>query len=44
MVAPVMVGKINDVSGTSYMGMLSIAPMILIACIVVACFVKNPKA
>ncbi|KMM85592.1 Sugar phosphate permease [Pseudomonas taetrolens] len=44
MVAPVMVGKINDVSGTSYMGMLSIAPMILIACIVVVCFVKNPKA
>ena len=44
MVAPVMVGKINDVSGTSYMGMLSIAPMILLACIVVVCFVKNPKA
>mgnify|MGYP003525040159 FL=1 len=44
MVAPVMVGKINDVSGTSYMGMLAIAPMILLACIVVVCFVRNPKA
>ena len=43
-VAPVMVGKINDISGTSYMGMLSIAPMIMLACIVVMCLVKNPKS
>ena len=43
-IAPVMVGKINDVSGTSYMGMLSIAPMILLGAIVVMCFVKNPKS
>ncbi|MGE8398694.1 MAG: MFS transporter, partial [Burkholderiales bacterium] len=34
-VAPVMVGKINDLTGSSYMGMLSIAPLILIACLVV---------
>lgn len=44
MVAPLMVDKINDVSGTSYMGILSIAPMILTACLVVACFVRNPAS
>ncbi|AZF04848.1 MFS transporter [Pseudomonas sp. R5-89-07] len=43
MVAPVMVGKINDLSGSTYMGMLSIAPLILIACFVVMRFVRNPK-
>lgn len=43
MVAPVMVGKINDVSGTSYMGMLSIVPVILVGCFVLMRYVKNPK-
>ncbi|SMF18334.1 MULTISPECIES: MFS transporter [unclassified Pseudomonas] len=43
-VAPVMVGKINDLTGSSYMGMLSIAPLILIACLVVMRCVRNPKA
>lgn len=43
-VAPVMVGKINDLTGSSYMGMLSIAPLILIACLVVMRYVRNPKA
>ncbi|GLO56313.1 MFS transporter [Pseudomonas putida] len=42
--APVMVGKINDLTGSSYMGMLSIAPLILIACLVVMRCVRNPKA
>ncbi len=44
MVAPVMVGKINDVSGTSYMGMLSIVPVILVGCFVLMRYVKNPKS
>lgn len=43
-VAPVMVGKINDVTGSTYMGMLSIAPLILIACLVVMRYVRNPKS
>ncbi len=43
-VAPVMVGKINDLTGSSYMGMLSIAPLTLIACLVVMRYVRNPKA
>ena len=43
-VAPVMVGKINDLTGSNYMGMLSIAPLILIACLVVMRCVRNPKA
>lgn len=43
-VAPVMVGQINDLTGSSYMGMLSIAPLILLACLVVIRYVKNPKA
>jgi len=43
-VAPVMVGKINDLTGSSFMGMLSIAPLILIACLVVMRCVRNPKA
>jgi nitrate/nitrite transporter NarK len=42
-VAPIMVGKINDVTGSTYMGMLSIAPLILLACCVVMRYVKNPK-
>ncbi|WP_256659128.1 MULTISPECIES: MFS transporter [unclassified Pseudomonas] len=44
MVAPVMVGKINDLSGSTYMGMLSIAPLILVAGFVVLRYVKNPGA
>ncbi|ESW36646.1 MULTISPECIES: MFS transporter [Pseudomonas] len=43
-VAPVMVGKINDLTGSSFMGMLSITPLILIACLVVMRCVRNPKA
>jgi len=43
-VAPVMVGQINDLTGSTYMGMLSIAPLILLACLVVMRYVKNPKA
>lgn len=42
-VAPVMVGKINDLTGSNSMGMLSIAPLILIACLVVIRFVRNPR-
>jgi MFS family permease len=42
-VAPVMVGKINDLTGSNSMGMLSIAPLILIACLVVVRFVRNPR-
>jgi len=39
-----MVGKINDLTASNYMGMLSIAPLILIACLVVMRYVRNPKA
>ena len=42
-VSPIMVGKINDVTGSAYMGMLSIAPLILLACFVVIRYVKNPE-
>ncbi|MBH3418266.1 MFS transporter [Pseudomonas putida] len=42
-VAPVMVGKINDLTCSNSMGMLSIAPLILIACLVVMRFVRNPR-
>ncbi|MDP9522922.1 MFS transporter [Pseudomonas putida] len=42
-VAPVMVGKINDLTGSNSMGMLSIAPLILIACLVVMRFVRTPR-
>ncbi|MBV4451652.1 MULTISPECIES: MFS transporter [Pseudomonas] len=43
LVTPVMVGKINDLSGTSYMGMLSIAPVIVLGCLVVVRYVRNPQ-
>jgi MFS family permease len=43
LVTPVLVGKINDVSGTSYMGMLFIAPVILIGCLVLVRYVKIAK-
>jgi hypothetical protein len=44
MVAPVMVGKINDVTERRYLhGMLAIASLILITCFVVMRCVKNPK-
>lgn len=42
-VAPVMVGQINDITGSTYMGMLSITPLILLACLVVMRYVRNPK-
>ncbi|MNC69609.1 putative tartrate transporter [compost metagenome] len=42
-VAPVMVGKINDITASNSLGMLSIAPLILIACLVVMRFVRNPR-
>lgn len=41
-VAPAMVGYINDLTGISYMGMLSIAPLILLSVVLIAVFVKNP--
>ncbi|WP_050491890.1 MFS transporter [Pseudomonas putida] len=43
-VAPVMVGKINDLTGSNSMGMLSIAPLIMIACLVVMRYVRNPRS
>ena len=43
-VAPVMVGKINDLTGSTSIGMLSIAPLILIACLVVMRYVRNPRS
>lgn len=43
-VAPVMVGKINDLTDSTYMGMLSIVPLILVACLVVMRCVRNPKS
>ncbi|SEJ48335.1 Sugar phosphate permease [Azotobacter beijerinckii] len=43
MVAPVMVGYINDLTGVSYMGMLSIAPLLLLACVVILRYVRNPQ-
>lgn len=43
-VAPVMVGKINDLTDSTYMGMLSIAPLILVACLVMMRCVRNPKS
>jgi len=43
-VAPVMVGKINDLTGSDSMGMLSIAPLILIACLAVMRYVRNPRS
>ncbi|MCE5977223.1 MFS transporter [Pseudomonas sp. JR33AA] len=43
-VAPVMVGKINDLTDSTYMGMLSIAPLILVACLVVMRYVRNPQS
>ncbi|CAI3802371.1 Putative metabolite transport protein NicT [Pseudomonas sp. MM221] len=43
-VAPVMVGKINDLTGSNAMGMLSIAPLILLACLVVMRYVRNPRS
>ncbi|NBA96117.1 MFS transporter [Pseudomonas sp. R5(2019)] len=43
MVAPVMVGYINDLTGISYMGMLSIVPILLLCSFVIARYVRNPK-
>lgn len=42
-VAPVMVGRINDVAVSTYMGMLSNAPLIFLACCEVVRYVSNPK-
>ncbi len=39
-----MVGKINDLFGSTYMGMLFIAQLIRIACFVVMRYVKNPDS
>lgn len=44
LVTPVMVGKINDLTGTSNMGMLAIAPVIVIGCLVVMRYVRDPQA
>ncbi|MFC5696773.1 MFS transporter [Pseudomonas sp. GCM10022186] len=43
MVAPAMVGYINDLTGQTYMGMLAIAPLLLVSCYVIARYVRNPK-
>ncbi|ONN71054.1 MFS transporter [Pseudomonas oryzihabitans] len=41
-ISPAMVGFINDLSGTTYMGMLSIAPLIVLCTVLIILFVKNP--
>ena len=41
-VSPAMVGFVNDLTGVSYMGMLSIVPLILASVLLIALFVKNP--
>lgn len=41
-ISPAMVGFINQVSGTNYMGMLSIAPMIVLCVVLIVLFVKSP--
>lgn len=41
-ISPAMVGFINQVSGTNYMGMLSIAPLIVLCVVLIVLFVKNP--
>lgn len=43
MVAPVWVGFINDLTGQTWMGMLSIAPLLLLSCYVIARYVRNPQ-
>ena len=43
MVAPLMVGYINDITGINYMGMLSIAPILLIISGVVMRYIRNPR-
>ena len=43
MVAPLMVGHINDITGINYMGMLLIAPVLLIISGVVMRCIRNPR-
>lgn len=43
MVAPVWVGYINDLTGQTWAGMLSIAPLLLLSCYVIARYVRNPQ-
>lgn len=42
MVAPYMVGYINDLTGQTYMGMLAITPVLLLSVFMIARFVRNP--
>ncbi|HEY6612834.1 MAG TPA: MFS transporter [Pseudomonas sp.] len=43
MVAPVWVGYVNDLTGQTWAGMLSIAPLLLLSCYVIARYVRNPQ-
>ena len=44
MIAPAMVGFINDLTGQTYMGMLAIVPVLLACCYVIFRYVRNPSA
>lgn len=44
MVAPYMVGYINDLTGQTYMGMLAITPVLLLSVYLIARYVRNPAA
>ncbi|MCY1393840.1 putative metabolite transport protein NicT [compost metagenome] len=44
MVAPYMVGYINDLTGQTYMGMLAITPVLLLSVYLIARHVRNPVA
>ena len=41
-ISPAMVGFVNDLTGISYMGMLSIVPLILASVVLIALYVKDP--
>lgn len=43
MVAPVWVGYVNDLTGQTWMGMLSIAPLLLLSAGLIARYVRNPQ-
>lgn len=42
MIAPAMVGFINDLTGQTYMGMLAIVPVLIASCYVIARYVRDP--
>lgn len=43
MVAPVWVGYVNDLTGQTWAGMLSIAPLLLLSCWLITRYVRNPQ-